>query len=250
MEKMFDWINSNAAALSALTTVVLAFLTWRYVVLTGKLVNESSVSRREATRPAVSVSLVVHETSVNLMNLVVENTGTSAARDVRFKVDQPYFSSDGVVELAKVGIFAHGVPYFAPRQKFDFFFATAIGQLDRLREAPIKINAQYADTRGERYTDDFVIDLSVLEGYSRVGDPPIQTIAESTEALSKAVQSLSSGFSKLQVVAWTVEENDQRQRTSSLFMQLSSLRPEAFKRIEEAVTAELKAQTDTTPNLR
>lgn len=110
---VIEWLNKNAGAIQALGTVVLVGVTYYYAHLTRKI----SKATRESQRAHIALDVVVRKAAQFV--LVVLNSGTRAAHDVRFSVESA--SSDVLQEaLEALAPFRRGLPYVAPGRRYDY----------------------------------------------------------------------------------------------------------------------------------
>ena len=75
--------------------------------MTRALVRETKLLRVAQTEPQVTVRVEPSEVWINLINLVVENTGAAPAFDVKLSA-QPDFESTPGHRLSEFGLFKHG----------------------------------------------------------------------------------------------------------------------------------------------
>lgn len=150
------------SAVAALTTIVLAVLTWRYVRLTANLLDHA----RQAAKPQVIVDL---EFPSNMTHLVIENRGGSPARDVRFTVekDVPWLKwhQDKPGGLGGVPPVAHGVSYLTPGRRLVFLLGNFFGIPDG-ESGEIDLRIDFKDDEGASYTRRVSIDLAQYLGVS------------------------------------------------------------------------------------
>lgn len=102
--------NLLGVAVTALATVVLAWLTGRYVKLTKVLADEAKASKE----PNVYIDL---EFSTRGVKLLLGNSGSSPARNISFKVSDniPWRQIDHAPKsLAELPVLKHGISYLAP----------------------------------------------------------------------------------------------------------------------------------------
>ena len=79
-----NWTNciiASSAVISAFSTLVLAWITWRYLRVTQQL-------RSDAQKPAITID--AYQNDRNVHYLVIENTGKGLAYDLCFCVDWSY----------------------------------------------------------------------------------------------------------------------------------------------------------------
>jgi len=102
-------IQVFSAIVSALATIILAFLTWRYVRLTNHILNETRASRG----PNVYVDLELNSSTVFL---IIGNSGQSPAHNIQFAVSDSILWREyrGHTGLMSLGIIKDGITYLAP----------------------------------------------------------------------------------------------------------------------------------------
>ena len=98
-----------SAIVSALATIILAFLTWRYVRLTNHILSETRASRG----PNIYVDLELTPYSIML---IVGNSGLSPAHNIHFTVSDniPWREVSHHSGLKTLGIIKEGITYLAP----------------------------------------------------------------------------------------------------------------------------------------
>jgi hypothetical protein len=151
-------IGSSA---SALATVVLVFLTYRYVRLTSALVEEARASRV----PTVFLDIELGD----LPKLVIGNVGTAPAFKLRFEVlaDVPWRSMgkghvSGIKALAPI---KQGISYLAPGRILKFF----PGDIDDKSQffsavSVIRIRLHYDTESGRTITRDVSFGMGSYSG--------------------------------------------------------------------------------------
>lgn len=177
MKDILQWINASLTAVLVIVTTIYVYLTWR-------LVRENIALRESASRPTLGVALSLHDAHINIINLCIENVGGGPAHDIQLRTSSS-FTVSGCHQLSDIGPFRKGITYLGPHQRFEFFLANAIGNFDQLREQSIEIHAEYSDQLRKTYKNTFKIDFGELEGITRLGTPPLFTIAESIQNLQK-----------------------------------------------------------------
>ena len=122
-----DWftkLQSISAAIAAIGSVTLIFVTLIYVFTTRQMVYEMRKQRDAIISPAVSLKMVPDKTNFNLLNLVLKNTGGGPAYDVsvEFSPDLPYSKSKTVNQL---NVF-NNLPLLDKGEEIEIFFASTI----------------------------------------------------------------------------------------------------------------------------
>lgn len=231
-----SWLNTNAGAITALLTLVLAVATIAYVRLTAGLLRENIAIREAASRPNLWITTIVHEAHINLISLVIENGGNGPALHAMFTVRQPVVRR-GVVDLKTIGMFREGIKNLGPHQRVETFLANAIGNLDLLKKEPLVIHVSYQDQFAKRYTQEFAIDFREMEGIRRVGEPPLYTIAKAAKELQSSIDHLIKGWHKLPVTVHTLQDLEREGKIDELWLKLNQLDAKGWEELESFVAA-------------
>jgi HAMP domain-containing protein len=209
MDRLLNWLNSNAGAFSVLFAAVVAAATVFYAVLTKALVAETRRMREAQTEPQITIRAESSEVGINLIDLLIENIGGGPAFDLRLAAI-PDFEGHKGYPLSQFGPFKHGVRVFGPGEKITKPLANVTGRTAELEtpDSPFhfSVRAQYRSTLGREYDQRFLIDFRHLVGSVRVGTPPLRAMAESLEKMQKEFGELVSGFRRLKVVAYTPDD--------------------------------------------
>ena len=156
MSEFWTWVNTNAAAVSATAAVVTAFI----AVLA---IRATASDSRRRTRPYVIVDLRPDQDHPSgTMDLIIENVGQSAARDLVIEFLPPLAISDDKSEnlLWWVGErYKAPVPLLAPGQQLTNTWRIAHSRPeDEGKIGPVVTSAQVSYRgagRRKRYSDTF-----------------------------------------------------------------------------------------------
>lgn len=155
---------------SAVATVVLVFLTGKYVRLTHALVEET----QSAKFPNVFVDIEFDSFGVKF---IVGNAGASSALDVKFNIRDsvPWRKLDnhptGITSLA---IVQHGISYLAPGRILKFHAGFVERDVDFFASGnTVEIDLTFDTETGKTVTRQFSIDLHSYSGvlYESFTDP-------------------------------------------------------------------------------
>jgi hypothetical protein len=206
MSKLFDLLNTNSGALSALFSGVVTVATIIYAWLTAKLVQETRQMRQVQTEPRIQITYRVRDEWINLIDIAVRNIGLGPAHDLKFEIhadtDTPG-STELVTRLMKLAAFKSGLSYMGPAQEYFSFWSSLVEGDSTKLDSRIVITCSYRSVTNIRYQHECVLDLSELKGSSRIGDPPLHKIAKHLEQIEKALSRLGSGSSRLKVDTFT-----------------------------------------------
>lgn len=123
---------------------------------------------RDQSRPYVLLSVAVGDQGFAAIDLVLENAGQTAARDVLIQVDPPLVRAreDADSEMKAARIFERPVPMLPPGYRLVSWLDSAVERFERKGELPDehRVTIQYNDGRGNDYREESVIDLTLWDG--------------------------------------------------------------------------------------
>lgn len=177
-----DWsaLGSMATALIAMVAAVFAFFQ----------VREARRTRRAQAQPFVVVDIAPSNVWGNILNLIIENVGTTLARDVIVKFDPPIATSIEDYSLASSDLIRHGIRSLPPRRRVEILFDLShkrigSGLPDRYE---VEVNFKdYQDRAQEPLR--YVIDLAFLNGLERVDEYGIHHAADALRKIEKTLKS-------------------------------------------------------------
>ena len=157
---MTDTVAIVSSIITTVTTVVLAFLTWRYVQLTQRMA-EIMTSARE---PFVDIEL---DFPAGELRLAFLNSGGIAARKIVFNIEKdcslihPRSSRDkrGICDLHPI---VNGISYLPAGQRL-IYAAGRLGDFKKAEDAELRIHVSYEDDFGKLFTRTVHYDLRQLE---------------------------------------------------------------------------------------
>lgn len=197
MPDIFDYLNKNSGALSAIFSAVVTAATVVYAWLTARLVQETRQMRQVQTEPRIQVTYRVRDEWINLLDITVRNIGLGPAYDVRFEVraeKDTDGSSDLLKGLLKLACFQNGLSYLGPSQEyFSYWTNLADGDSSKV-DGRIVITCAYRSVTDVQYKHDCIVDLSELKGSSRIGEPPLHKIAKHMEKIENDLHNIATGY--------------------------------------------------------
>ena len=147
------FLNSNNGIITALATVLLAYITWRYVRLMKtyvKLTQENVQLTQEIVedsyRPEVVICLLYKDvTSIrielteyraaSMLILSLKNLGPGVARKIKFEGDLSFFPYEDGLPISSVNFLKNGIDRLVPgeeRRSNQYFIADPSGDPNRL----------------------------------------------------------------------------------------------------------------------
>ncbi len=197
---------------------VVAGATAVYALLTWRLVSETRKLREVQTNPRISIRVETDHTGHPGYELVIENNGHGAAKNVQieFDGDPSYFRSGWAhghpPVIDELPIIKNGLDYLEPNQAYRFPLGTVSpDEYERATEAPWTFRTQYESLYGKRRTDIYIVDFSQFRG-TFFEPNHLREIADHMSAVRQDFHRLTEGYAKIQTVTQTRDKSDQRRK--------------------------------------
>lgn len=152
-----EFLNSNNGIITAVATVILVIITWKYVRLTGSLLKATY-------KPQIFISLRYEEfispTGAGALcwqHICVKNIGVGPARKVGFGGDLS-FKTKSSRTLKEMGFIKKGIDALAPGQETSERVPLESHSTEKY--APVLITVAYQDSMGDDYNDEFTLDFN------------------------------------------------------------------------------------------
>ena len=197
---------------------VVALATFFYAILTWRLVSETRKLREVQTDPRISIRVEADHTGHHGYELVIENNGHGAAKNLQFEFDgDPSYFRSGWVHghppvIDELPIIKDGLDYLEPNQAYRFPLGTVSpDEYERATEAPWTFRTQYESLYGKRRTDTYIVDFSQFRGtFFEPND--LKEIAGHLSAVRQDFHRLTEGYARVQTVTQTRDEYEQRRK--------------------------------------
>ena len=198
-----DW----SAWVTALATVILAILTFIYVILTRKILSSQS-------DPCVVLTVVHDENRSTVLQLVAKNVGTGLAHDIRFEFSHPIPSRAWGLSVEKAkkgermndGPLINGIPALGPGESRKIDWGQFGGLKVSIGDSKIVAKCRFKKNGKEMPPMVCPLDIESFSGTVAAESPSSKT-AKELEKISKTVQQFASGFHKLNVEITSMPEN-------------------------------------------
>lgn len=214
MNEIIDFLNKNSGAFLFLATTLYVLTTGVYVVLTNKMLRETIKMRESQTEPRIFINVQPVEGARFILNMVVHNIGPGAAYNLRFKVEPDITIRTGRT-LSDINLFKQGFKYLAPNQKLECMVANSIEEAKKEEKILHKVSVSYQNKDKRFYAETFVLDFTEYFGMRYADIDPYKDIVEKIEAIHQDLDKVTrGGLSKIGVVAYTKEEQDEAIRKS------------------------------------
>ena len=181
LEPIITFLNDNSGAITAIATVVLVTITWRYVQLTKQML-------KAANTPIVRLFL---HGSRHSFTLCVQNIGTGFARDIKFTGDLSFktlnFIGESGVPLEELDPFNNGIEYLGPGHKIETFLFDR-EDLDRVPDHNFDITVTYKDLANIKAEKTFTFEIGNWGNTDQYGSPHTDETAEALEDIARILE--------------------------------------------------------------
>jgi hypothetical protein len=196
-----QWIGNNAAAVQAISTVALLFVTGVYVWFTKTLADQA----RRNQRPYVYMDIDARKGTD--LQLLIGNVGERAANNIQIAVEpkdgrgrrNPLAQPDGSERTLNLDVLRDlapvrsGIPYLAPGRVYRWDLL-GLGRVDELvngrpGENTVDVRIRY-EADGHKYKEDTHFDFAVMSGMRiQTFDDPLADIADHLRKISRQLDS-------------------------------------------------------------
>lgn len=183
-----EWHAEQWSALGSMVTAAVAVVA---AVFAAIQVLEARRLREEQSKPFVIVDIQPSPTSRHILNLVIENTGTTMARDVKITFTPGITTTmRDEFPLEDSSLLKDGIPMLPPGRRLDWMFDSSVKRHEQRLPLRYEVEVAYADQRGRAQEPlHFPIDLAPLYGVAYVEEKGLHHIAKALEGLQKTTKS-------------------------------------------------------------
>ena len=188
LESLINFLNANNGTITAIATVILAYITWRYVRLMKKYVQLTQENVRltqdilEANnKPELLVFLFPAEGFEYSINLCIQNIGTGFASNVNFTGDLSFEPLYQNLPLKHMGIFKNGIDNLPPGKKIEI----PLFHTQKIPQKSLNIAVTYTDSRKNKYTEAFLLEFNKWIGFRQIQSNSFQKIASTLEDIRR-----------------------------------------------------------------
>lgn len=202
---------SAAQIAAAVGTLVLAALTFAYVLFTRGMVKELRETRLAQERPYVIVDADYGD--LPAINVVVRNIGKGPAKDITFGFSTALVESGGR-DLSELPYFKDGIDFLAPGSEIKAFWDMGHTLLPLLEEKGlhegITATTRYRAYTGEPYETNWVINPLIYKGLPSIRRYSVSDMAKAVKRISDDLHR-AMRFGELRVATKT-ERREENQR--------------------------------------
>lgn len=191
-EQGISYLDKHAGAFSVLLTLGLVTSNLIFVYVTREILQENRRLRKAQTEPKLVIYPKPHERHINVLNVIVANVGAGPAMNVHASIisGQHSLQENGVTWAHRFP--ADGFSIIPQGEKMEFFLETGPNLLSEPKLEPFDVEIGCTDLNDNSHGPwRYKVDISVLEGLTKVGKDPQESMANSLEKIA-------SSFHKLQ----------------------------------------------------
>ena len=148
---------------------IVALSTIFYVILTGKLVRETRLSREFFLESHLIAFLVNSETSPDIVSLVIKNIGKGVARNVKCEVTKD-IKYENANSLSSIGIFNEGIKYFPPDHQLKFILMSLADNSEKAKDH-ITFKIEYSDALKKNREHWYTLGFKEIGGLGKLTPP-------------------------------------------------------------------------------
>lgn len=194
---------------TALGTVATAAVAVLAAVFAGWQVWEIRRTREDQARPFVVVDVEPSAAGGHLLNLVIENVGTTVAHDVTFEFKPALRSSRKEYNVAESVLLREGIPTLPPGRRIEALFDVSHERIKTDLPMRYDVTVHLDDSRGRRQkTQQYVIDLSHRYGLLRVEEYGVHHAANALRGIEHTVKKWTAPGGRVKV--WNRDEDRYR----------------------------------------
>lgn len=209
---VWHWTAAGWAAAAAWATFVVAAaaaaFAWRQVL-------EARATRNDQAQPFVVVDFEPSKAGRIFLDLVIRNTGTTVATNVRMTFDPSLASTlsrdDTRYLLAESAIVRRGIPTLPPGREYRMLFERMPDRYTSDLPRSYDATVTFDDARGRPHEMRYRLDLDIYFGFMRLDVYTDHDAAKALREIEKLLQRWSAGPSK-QLRVWARDEDSHRLR--------------------------------------
>lgn len=176
------YVVAVSSAGTLLIAVLAAWFAWRQV-------GEARRLREAGGQPFVVVDIRPGKAWANLLTLVIENTGTTLARDVKITFDPPMTTTLHDSKLPGGVLIQEGIEALPPGRRIETLFDLSHDRHEQNLPMRYAVTVSFSDFRGKRIEQlRYVIDLAYLYDLRLIGEKTVHDVATSLDLIRQEIQ--------------------------------------------------------------
>lgn len=185
------WDSETSAYVAALAQVGTFVIALVAAAFAWRQVREARKTREAQSQPFVVVDIVPGKLWANRLTLVVENIGSTLARNVKLTFNPPLSSSFDDNAIAKSLLIREGISVLPPGRRIETLFDYTHDRLEHKLPMRYEVTVQFADHRGKAEESlPYVLDMEYIYDLELEGEKSLHNVANSLDKI------------RLQMEAW------------------------------------------------
>jgi hypothetical protein len=188
MPDFLAWDPADWSALAAAVTTLVAVVAAAFAFLQ---VRQARLLREEQAQPFVVVDFEPSPVWSNIINLVIQNSGKTVAKDVLVVFDPPLVSSQPQegYELAKSVLLTSGIPTMPPGKRIATMFDVSHERKDSFLPMTYTATVHFSDWRNKPQEPlTYVLDLNFLYGLTQVTEYGMHDAAKALREMRDTIK--------------------------------------------------------------
>lgn len=206
---LFHWVGSLTAAdwqaVGSVGTLMVAGVAALYA---RSQVRVAQAIRRDQSQPQVVVDFSTHE---DYVEIVIVNTGTTTAHNVKVEFSPPLKSTmtEGDPEFMSSKLLTDGIPTMPPGREYRLLFENGPKRYERtdLPRSYVAV-AKFADRQKTAYSYTYILDFDMFFNYSQIAFYGVHEAAKALRQIETTVSTWSERSGGLAVVSRNGDEKD------------------------------------------
>jgi hypothetical protein len=161
------------------------------LTVAGHQLEEARALRREQAQPYVVASAVPNRVTPQAIEIVIQNLGTTGARDVSISCSPPLVRTDQHGGAEEVPL-PSTIPFLAPGQEWRTFWDNSVERAQDRYDLPDRhdLTITYTDSSDEPHTTPSVLDWAVFRGRMWMTEKTVHHATKELESIGKALKTL------------------------------------------------------------
>lgn len=183
------WDSETSAYVAALAQVGTFVIALVAAVFAWRQVREARKTREAQSQPFVVVDVVPGKLWPNRLTLVVENIGSTLARDVKLTFNPPLSSSFDDNALAKSVLIREGISVLPPGRRIETLFDYSHDRLERKLPMRYEVIVDFTDHRGKAEESlPYVLDMEYLYDLEFESEKTLHNVADSLDKIRRQME--------------------------------------------------------------
>jgi hypothetical protein len=192
-----DW-SAGGTVVTAVIALLAALFAWLQVRHARRL-------REDQARPFVIVYFELSPVWTQAVNLVVENVGSTVARDVTFSFSEPLRCAARTGDINEPKLFKEGVTTLPPGMRYSTLFDLGPERIEAKLPVSYDVTVSYRGRGRKPETERYTLDLSLFFGLEKFTEYGIHHGAKALHEIEKTLRKWTGKSNRLKV--WVKDED-------------------------------------------